>query len=156
MEGAEKSSPHIVANKVLVENRKQATEIICWCVYCFWPKFLYVQLPPEHSVKEKREISTTRHPSSQKGWPVYLPVYLVFYMMSWRESTLNKTAKKIQISGKGVRVRHCYLTHQIVSQLVSQKQRKKTHQNAEFGFHNAKNSWSISAWFSLMQQDWNF
>jgi len=34
---------------------------------------------------------------------------------------------------------------QVVSQLVSQKQRKKKHQNAEFGFHNAKNSWSISA-----------
>lgn len=35
---------------------------------------------------------------------------------------------------------------QVVSQLVSQKQKKKKHQNAEFGFHNAKNSWSISAW----------
>jgi len=35
--------------------------------------------------------------------------------------------------------------HGKLSQLVSQKQRKKKHQNAEFGFHNAKNSWSISA-----------
>lgn len=32
MEGAEKGSPQIVANKALVEKRKQATEIICWCI----------------------------------------------------------------------------------------------------------------------------
>lgn len=52
----------------------------------------------------------------------------------------------MQITRTRVQVRFYYQTLQVVSQLVSQKQREKNHhQNAEFGFHNAKNSWSISA-----------